>query len=431
MFLAPAPNTDCYRARTGPVSDGVRGVYQTIQHMRAQVREGSINPSVRGAAISITYLRPERDICSQAVALYEYVRDHIRYIRDVNGIETLTSPDKTMELGAGDCDDQSTLLAALAESIGIPARFVVTGYSTPNVYEHVYAELWCDSLGWIGCDPTESEYAFGDTPPNPVAIWRESVDLPESVAIGGVSMYLQGLGDAGDPGDPGDPGAVGTDPGTDPGGPGPGDASTDPGGDFGTDPATISVADIAAALAMSENPQSDDAANLGVAHSVTITGHSVSAEIAGGMAGTAPGSPAAASPAPSLGKSLLNLVLLFAPPIVSKAVAVVQAGANVGAALADQSGGNVSGAVAPSTDAAPGEASIRFDDPVVSVSPIASGAPGFLYTREDYRLPADSQTWLDYSLPGQSPADVAAPETDKLSGLLPWVIGGLALFALS
>jgi len=85
--------------------------------------------------------------------LYRFVRDSIRYVQDVNEIETVQEPQKTLEFGAGDCDDKATLLAALLESIGHPTRFVAIGFE-PGIFSHVYVESRIGD-SWVAMETTE------------------------------------------------------------------------------------------------------------------------------------------------------------------------------------------------------------------------------------------------------------------------------------
>lgn len=107
--------------------------------MRRLAREARTDPEIRQLAIQLTSHVANEDFRGEANALFEYVRDRIRYVQDVNEVETISSPRITLELGAGDCDDKVTLLAALLESIGHPARFAAVAFS-PDAFEHVILE---------------------------------------------------------------------------------------------------------------------------------------------------------------------------------------------------------------------------------------------------------------------------------------------------
>ena len=169
MRLPPAITFLLSRA---PAPDGPAGVWVTLAHMRRLAREGSRAAAIRGAAANIVFLQPAKHEWHEAESLFAFVRDSIRYTRDPVFFESVADPVKTLELGYGDCDDKTTLLAALLESVGYPTRFVVAGYQSEQ-YEHVYLQVLIGNE-WIDCDPTEPQ-PFGWAPPNPVSIWFEKV----------------------------------------------------------------------------------------------------------------------------------------------------------------------------------------------------------------------------------------------------------------
>jgi len=169
MMLAPTPTL------TGVVigiPNGRAGVAATLQAMRELVNRSKVDPQIRQAAQSIIFLQPEKDYLAEAEAVFNFVRDTIRYTRDVHMVETLQTPAITLATRQGDCDDQATLLAAMLESVGIPTRFVVAGYNSHD-FEHVYLQAWCG--GWIGMDATEHE-PMGWEPPQPLVIGYEDAN---------------------------------------------------------------------------------------------------------------------------------------------------------------------------------------------------------------------------------------------------------------
>ncbi len=88
-----------------------------------------------------------------------YLRD--RFIYQSEAIETLLYPDymlNGLEISGhlvGDCDDISTLHAALLTVLGFPVRFVAirSTYTDPN-FDHVYIETKFDNEDWIMFDIT-------------------------------------------------------------------------------------------------------------------------------------------------------------------------------------------------------------------------------------------------------------------------------------
>lgn len=138
------------------VPDGIAGTRRVLFMMRDLARTGKTNSFVRQTAVQLTNNLPQKDLLGEIRALHAFVRDNIRYVRDVRGVETLQTPERTLLNKSGDCDDKSTLLAALLESISHPARFVAVGFRSPNNCDHVYVETQLRSTGqWIPLETTE------------------------------------------------------------------------------------------------------------------------------------------------------------------------------------------------------------------------------------------------------------------------------------
>jgi hypothetical protein len=169
MYLPQSPSLS---GAVVMIPDGTPGIHATLRAMRQLVRDYRTSVEIRGVALSLLALTPPKDATAEIVALFEFVRDRIRYVGDVLDVETLTTPDKTLALAAGDCDDKAVLLAALLESVGYITRFVVAGYNIPDVFEHVFVQAMLPDGCFISLDPTEDESA-GFEPPNPVAYFVE------------------------------------------------------------------------------------------------------------------------------------------------------------------------------------------------------------------------------------------------------------------
>lgn len=121
--------------------------------MAALVRQYRTAPAVREAALSLVRDVPPKDYAGEVRAIFEWVRDHVRYTRDVRDVETVQTPQATLELEQGDCDDKTTLLAALLESVGVRTRLVAVGMVRPGSYSHVYAEAFVRGA-WVALDAT-------------------------------------------------------------------------------------------------------------------------------------------------------------------------------------------------------------------------------------------------------------------------------------
>jgi transglutaminase-like putative cysteine protease len=146
-----------------PLTSGLAGIKETLRYMRIFVDQYKTHQNIRELALQLTRGIPQKAYTEEARALTDFVKNKIRYTRDVNGIETVQTPLKTLEYGAGDCDDKATLLAALLESIGFETRFHAMGFKRNDV-SHVLLE--CDINGtWVSLETTEP-VRMGWLPPN-------------------------------------------------------------------------------------------------------------------------------------------------------------------------------------------------------------------------------------------------------------------------
>ena len=142
-----------------PGSDGTR---VTLALMSKLTRDSKKILNIRLLALKLVNGNIQKDYSSEVKAIHKFVRDEIRYVRDVRGVETIQTPVKTLEFGQGDCDDKSTLLASLLESVGHPTRFVAVGF-VPGKFSHVYVETKVGNR-WIALETTEP-WEAGRFPP--------------------------------------------------------------------------------------------------------------------------------------------------------------------------------------------------------------------------------------------------------------------------
>lgn len=121
--------------------------------MRRMIRAGKISMPVRQTALSLTSDLAQKDWFGEAKRIHQYVRDDIRYVKDIRGVETVQTPERTLINKAGDCDDKSVLASALLESIGHPTRLVAIAFH-PGKFIHVFPEVRIRGQ-WIAVETTE------------------------------------------------------------------------------------------------------------------------------------------------------------------------------------------------------------------------------------------------------------------------------------
>lgn len=140
------------------IPDGSQGTVATLNVMARFARAGRQSELVRDAANELTAGLAQKDFVGEIRAIQEFVRDRIRYLRDPVQIERVQTPEATLTLKSGDCDDKSVLTAALLESVGHPARFKAVG-PRPGMFSHVFVQAQIYAKGgipkWINVETTE------------------------------------------------------------------------------------------------------------------------------------------------------------------------------------------------------------------------------------------------------------------------------------
>jgi transglutaminase-like putative cysteine protease len=141
------------------IPPGDEGVAATIAKMKNLVFGNQGVRSYRVREFTLDAVRGVERGLSEIDAVFYAVKNHIEFRGEHE--ETLQSPEATVNLGAGDCDDQSMLAAAMLNSLGYETRFkTVALRDSPDELSHVYLQVRHKQSGqWISLDPTvESSY---------------------------------------------------------------------------------------------------------------------------------------------------------------------------------------------------------------------------------------------------------------------------------
>ena len=119
----------------------------------------------------------------QARKLFEFVRDEIQYVYDPRGLDAIQSPEVTLKLRAGDCEDQAILLSSLLAAIGFEAALIFADTDNNGVPDHVYSAVHLPDApeytkpfkrekgkdgknlyDWVPLDPASQDSDFGVIP---------------------------------------------------------------------------------------------------------------------------------------------------------------------------------------------------------------------------------------------------------------------------
>lgn len=168
---APLPVPSLPPSRKLKIPGGDEGTRQTLRLMRALVLHGKQQPEIRAQALSLVSDLLQKDYRTEAERVHAFVRDQIRYTRDVAGVETLHTAPQILRQRQGDCDDKTVLIGSLLQAIGHRVRLVAIGYG--RAFSHVYPEVNVRGT-WIGMESTEN-WAFGVVPPNPTRRMEQEV----------------------------------------------------------------------------------------------------------------------------------------------------------------------------------------------------------------------------------------------------------------
>lgn len=156
LYPRPLPST------LAAIPSGIRGVKATLQAMVRLTRAGRRDVGVIQLARQIVQPVPARDGRGEVQALFTWVKLNIRYVADPRNVETISTPQATLAMRAGDCDDMSVLLASLLEATGKATRFIALAFGEEG-YSHVLLETKLRE-SWVALDPTVPSAVIGWKP---------------------------------------------------------------------------------------------------------------------------------------------------------------------------------------------------------------------------------------------------------------------------
>jgi transglutaminase-like putative cysteine protease len=155
---SPKPRT----ASLSGIPNGTAGSIATMRAMRSLVRDAIRDPQQKVRESAITILRGVNTFSDQARAIQQWVQSNIEYRRDPPDVELVQTPQVTLQLRAGDCDDQAVLTAALLQATGHPAQFIAVGLNGQPL-SHVLAQTLIGT-SWVSVETIEKR-PLGWMPP--------------------------------------------------------------------------------------------------------------------------------------------------------------------------------------------------------------------------------------------------------------------------
>jgi hypothetical protein len=153
------------------IGTGDTAIYRTVDRMKQIIIDSSKNIYVREWAKKIVSRVEVNQKKSEASAIFDFVRDNVRYTKDPMGFEYLQTPPVLLEdirlyqegrgdRPVGDCDDMTLLSLSLLKSIGFNVAIKVVSFSPSKKFGHVYG-LAQVGHEWIPMDCVRPDQDMG------------------------------------------------------------------------------------------------------------------------------------------------------------------------------------------------------------------------------------------------------------------------------
>lgn len=163
--MAAVPRTEEY------IGSGDTAIYRTVDKMKSIIINSSKNTYVREWAKNVVARVEVNNKKAEARAIFDFVRDNVRYTRDPLGFEYLQTPPTVLEdirlykegkgeRPVGDCDDMTLLSLSLLKSIGFEVAIKVVSFSNGKKFSHVYG-LVKIGYEWVPFDCVRPDQEMG------------------------------------------------------------------------------------------------------------------------------------------------------------------------------------------------------------------------------------------------------------------------------
>ena len=161
-------------------------IQERIAYIRKMGNKGKIDPEVYeftrkaltkkcgvGGDGRTNWCTEEKDYDAEVTAIFNAVRDEVRYTHDIRGIDTYQHPKRTLQFHGGDCDDSSSLLAAMLMSAGYEVRGRIIRTNDAEDWNHIFVIVKVptgnDSSKWCALDASVRKPAGWYPPDSMVA----------------------------------------------------------------------------------------------------------------------------------------------------------------------------------------------------------------------------------------------------------------------
>jgi len=137
-----------------------------VRYIARNILRGRQSPKVHAfAAMALTdycgdkWCVEPRDWLGEVSALSEHIKNNVRYTLDTFGMDTYRTPDRTLELAIGDCDDMTALAGAVLQAVGYPVWIKIIQTRGNEDFHHIYVLTAVPPQNpkkYIAVDPTQN-----------------------------------------------------------------------------------------------------------------------------------------------------------------------------------------------------------------------------------------------------------------------------------
>lgn len=148
------------------IGTGDQAIYNTVTKMKSIISQSSKNPYVREWAGNIISRVEVNDKQGEASAIFDFVRDQVRYTKDPYGFEYIQTPIVLLESiqqgdkPSGDCDDMTCLSLSLLKSVGFLVAIKVVSFKPNKKFGHVYGLVQIGT-DWVPFDCVRPDQDMG------------------------------------------------------------------------------------------------------------------------------------------------------------------------------------------------------------------------------------------------------------------------------
>lgn len=102
-----------------------------------------------------------RDWIGEVCAIGQHIQNNVRYTLDTFGMDTYRTPQRTLQMAIGDCDDMAALAGAALQAVGYPVWLKVIRTLGHPEFHHIYILAGIPPTGptqVIPIDPTQQNF---------------------------------------------------------------------------------------------------------------------------------------------------------------------------------------------------------------------------------------------------------------------------------